>query len=82
MAPTRLQFHYKNWRGEEHTYLVTPLTIVFERTNNHQPKKKGEPDRFGWVLRAQVMQRDNEDRPGIRSFLLTDIRDLIEVERA
>lgn len=53
-------FHYVNHKGEHHTYLVRPLEL--QHGSEHYPKQ--------WVLRAEVLQRDNEVRSGERCFAL------------
>jgi hypothetical protein len=76
MERSHLQFTYTNWRGDEHTYLILPMTIAYELGSF---EAEGADRSWAWVLRAQVIQRDGEDRPGIRSFRLTGLNDLKEV---
>lgn len=70
-----LMFEYQNWRGDTHTYLVTPER--FEEAD--YDALSGERH---WVLHANVIERDNAPRPGRRTFQLTGVRNLREVEES
>lgn len=75
MTFTRLQFDYNNHRGDDHTYVVAPMSIAFEQ----HPLPDSDEQGFSWMLRAQVLKRDGECRPGIRSFQLRGLKNVEEV---
>jgi hypothetical protein len=64
--PTRLFFSYINHRGELHSYLVEPIVLGFGPCQCFPE----DPDRPVWHIRASVIERDHEPRPGERSFAL------------
>jgi hypothetical protein len=64
--PTRLSFSYINHRGELHSYLVEPIELDFGPCQCFPD----DPDRPVWHIRANVIERDHEPRPGERSFAL------------
>lgn len=71
-----LLFHYINWKGEDHTYLVNPVTVKYSR----QLVTPGGDEEFHWYLNCNVIERDGEKRPGPRSFILVKMRDVQEVK--
>lgn len=65
-TPTRLSFSYINHRGDLHSYLVEPIAMEFGPCQCFPE----DPDRPVWHIRANVIERDHEPRPGERSFAL------------
>lgn len=80
MIPFKLiQFKYRNWRGQEHTYLVLPTTLRYSL--NPMPQESPLEQEWHWYLNAEVIQRDGEDRSGARSFIIQNMQDVEEVAR-
>jgi hypothetical protein len=72
--PLLARFSYKNWKGEEHTYLVLAESIEHAIYNPYGEDNHPEPR---WVLNAQVGERSGARKPyHRRTFLLGKIRDL------
>jgi hypothetical protein len=70
-----LRFNYKNWRGEEHEYLIDP--------EPHSLGLRWEGDHEGsWVISGRCLLRDGEQRPDWprRTFKVVDMKDVEEVE--
>lgn len=76
---TYLHFHYVNWRGDPHDYVVLVEGIAYGRYN-----ASGVDDTVkNWVLHGVVVSRDGDIRPEMgdsrrRTFLLSKIEQLKE----
>lgn len=70
---TRLKFSYTNHRGKDHEYLVQPMNLVHQQLYGSTE--------FAWCMKALVIKRDGENRPGYRDFKLTGLRDVEEVPK-
>jgi len=72
----KLQFTYTNRRGEEHVYLVEPYDLQWTTV---MMMEEGQPERH-WVINAKVLTRDGEVRKVRRTFIITRVRDVEEVD--
>lgn len=76
-----LKFWYINHNEEDHEYVVNPEKIELGRYSNHGARS--EDGKSHWVLHAEVITRDGDERRDMgtrrRTFLLTEIRELEEV---
>jgi hypothetical protein len=82
-----LQFKYRNWRGDKHTYLVLPEPLL-TFAKHGDGSGEGLNDDPTWQLHGLVVERDGEPHPGAeagfylrRSFKVGDLRKLRVVER-
>lgn len=80
-----LKFQYVNWRGDEHEYVIRPQNIVFARYPATDEGEEEEQEH--WVLNGWIVTRDGDPRSELelegerrRSFILTEIRGLVEVQ--
>lgn len=81
---TNLRFEYTNWRGDDHVYVIEPDGKV----EFYEGQGMGEdhvPIGPGWTLSGYVVSRDDDPRPEMgnnrrRSFLIADMRAVVEVE--
>jgi hypothetical protein len=64
-----LRFNYVNHHGERHQYMMMPEPALSYGTC-------GSDGPFGWLLSGHVMSRDGVLRPGRRTFLLHEMKDL------
>lgn len=83
-AHPMLRFRYKNWKGNDHEYVIDPEKIEYGR---YSAQGAAIDDETNWVLHGFVVTRDGDLRPDMgptrrRTFLLCQIRDLEEVERS
>lgn len=74
MNLTLLEFDYVNHRGEPHKYVVRPLRLEFTPI----VPVDGTVNTTAWRIRADVVTRDGEIRPGQRSFLVTGMQNVVE----
>lgn len=74
-----LRFDYKNWKGEDHRYVIQlderrghAISFDTSRHMEHDP---------GWYIHGYCVERDGKVREGLprRSFRLTDMRNIEEV---
>lgn len=73
-----VKFEYRNWKGETHQYVVRPESLAFgPYTGSGKAPAASAP--HVWVLHAQVVTRDEEQRPGKRTFLISGIRNPVSV---
>jgi hypothetical protein len=71
--PLLIRFGYKNWRGDEHVYIVLVESIEFGRYDSE--------DKPRWNLHADVGERSGERKPQHRrTFLIDNIYDLMIVD--
>lgn len=73
----KLSFRYENWRGGEHLYVVIPESIQFREIETSYYSRSLE---LHWVLHAFVFSRDGKLRRGRRSFILSNLKEITEVE--
>ena len=78
-----LRFRYKNWKGNDHEYVIEPEKIEF----GHYSAMGAAMGETNWVLHGMVVTRDGDLRPDMepsrrRTFLLTQIREPEEIERS
>lgn len=67
-----MKFHYTNYRGEDHEYVVEPESVAF---GHYTPQGLDMKEPAVWVLHAKMVARDGASRPvGRRTFLLSGIR--------
>lgn len=74
-----LKFQYRNWRGEEHTYVIEPTGADVS-----PPSFDHEPNRV--MLHGNLISRDGDERCDLgisrqRSFVLVNMRLMEEVEQ-
>lgn len=79
-----LKFDYKNWRGDDHTYVIElnakdPFNLTYK---GESVRQHPEHAKKGWHISGACISRDGELRDGSprRSFLLKDMRNVEEVE--
>ena len=75
-----LKFRYKNWRGDDHEYV-----IKIDKDAPMKYSNGGNGVNSGWQISGDCIERDGALREGTprRSFRLLDMRDVEEVyERA
>lgn len=70
-AQVPIAFEYTNWRDEDHSYLVQPEAIEYAV---YSPGGVDVEPKYTWLMHAHVLQRDNADRPGRRTFILHNLR--------
>jgi hypothetical protein len=73
---TLLKFKYINHRGEDHEYILEPTDFLFIGIFSSK-----NPEREGWSIIGKVIKRDDQYRGVIRSFAITKMRDIEELER-
>ena len=67
MKPIR--FKYKNWKGIEHEYVMTPEPGLTYGSY-------GDEEAMTWLISGWVVSRDGVLRPGRRTFKLVEMRDM------
>lgn len=74
----RLRFRYLNWHDVDHEYVIDceGMTLGIE-LHKHGKAHVRSPDVL--FLHGQVVTRDSEPRPGRRSFVVADLREVAEV---
>jgi hypothetical protein len=90
VTPKLLKFDYKNWKGEEHTYVIALDMRDAFRMQFMKPGVLGREvsaEEMTWHVSGNVVTRDGDPRTEMgptrrRSFILTKMRNIEEVEDA
>lgn len=73
----KLRFTYTNWKGEKHVYVVEPYSFQWTTV---MVKVAVEASEFHWVINAKCLTRDGEVRKVRRTFILSQMKDVEEVD--
>lgn len=72
-----LKFKYINHKGDDHEYVIEPTGVEFFAPSDPYAGSYAEH----WVLSGNTLERDGKARMvGRRSFKLTELRDVEQVE--
>lgn len=81
MKQRNLKFKYRNWKGDEHVYVIEPTGAECATLERAEVRERVP------VLHGNVVTRDGDPRPEMgpircRTFRLAELREVEEVEAA